>query len=62
MAFNNNNKNKNKCYVEGLESLKFSECFDVEISKPCKELITRQTEEGTFVLNVIGELLSSKTE
>ena len=42
--------------------MKFSECFEVEIVKAYKKPITRQTEEGTFMVNIKEELLNSKTE
>ena len=44
------------------ESLKFSDCFLVEIVKAYSKPITRQTEEGTFMVNIEGNLLNSKTE
>ena len=40
----------------------FKECFEVEICKAYKKPVTRQTEEGTFMLNEEGELLNSKSE
>ena len=42
--------------------MKFAVCFEVEIVKACKKPITRQTEEGTFMVNIKEELLNSKTE
>ena len=40
----------------------FNDCFNVEIVKENNKLITRKTEEGTFMINTVGELLNSKTE
>ena len=40
----------------------FADCFFVEIVKAYKKPMTRQTEEGTFMINTDGELLNSKTE
>ena len=45
-----------------IENLKFSDCFLVEIVKAYSKPITRQTEEGTFMVNIKGNLLNSKTE
>ena len=44
------------------EGKAFEELFDVEIVKAYSKPMTRQTEEGTFMINVEGELLNSKTE
>ena len=40
----------------------FGDYFSVEIVKAYNKPMTRQTEEGTFMINVKGELLNSKTE
>ena len=40
----------------------FEELFEVEIVKAYTKPMTRQTEEGIFMINVKGELLNSKTE
>ena len=40
----------------------FADCFFVEIVKAYQKPMTRQTEEGTFMINTVGELLNSKTE
>ena len=40
----------------------FGDNFSVEIVKAYNKPMTRQTEEGTFMINVKGELLNSKTE
>ena len=45
-----------------IENLKFSDYFLVEIVKAYSKPITRQTEEGTFMVNIKGNLLNSKTE
>ena len=55
-------KHLKNAHGEGSENLKFTECFEVEIVKAYKKPITRQTEEGTFMVNIKGELLNSKTE
>ena len=44
------------------EGSKFEDYFDIEIVKAYNKPLTRQTEEGTFMVNVKGELLNSKTE
>ena len=44
------------------EGKHFNDCFNVEIVKAYNKPITRQTEEGTFMINTEGELLNSKTE
>ena len=41
---------------------KFGDCFEVEIRKAYNKPITRQTEEGIFMVNEKGELLNSKSE
>ena len=40
----------------------FEDCFSVEIVKAYNKPMSRQTEEGTFMINIKGELLNSKTE
>ena len=44
------------------EGEKFEDLFEVEIIKAYSKPMTRQTEEGTFMININGELLNSKTE
>ena len=44
------------------EGRAFEDLFNVEIVKAYSKPMTRQTEEGTFMINVEGELLNSKTE
>ena len=44
------------------EEEKFEDLFEVEIIKAYSKPMTRQTEEGTFMININGELLNSKTE
>ena len=44
------------------EGAKFEDFFKVEIVKAYSKPMTRQTEEGTFMININGELLNSKTE
>ena len=55
-------KHLKNAYGEVSDNLKFNECFEVEIVKAYKKPITRQSEEGTFMVKVKGELLNSKTE
>ena len=40
----------------------FNDCLKIEIVKAYNKPITRQTEEGTFMMYIEGELLNSKTE
>ena len=40
------------------EGQSFADCFFVEIVKAYKKPMTRQTEEGTFMINTVGELLN----
>ena len=40
------------------EGQDFAECFFVEIVKAYQKPMTRQTEEGTFMINTVGELLN----
>ena len=40
----------------------FGDYFIVELVQAYNKPMTRQTEEGTFMINVKGELLNSKTE
>jgi hypothetical protein len=44
------------------EGQDFADCFFVEIVKAYQKPMTRQTEEGTFMINTVGEHLNSKTE
>ena len=44
------------------EGWMFKDCFDVEIVKAYNKPVTRQTEEGTFMINEKGELMNSKSE
>ena len=44
------------------EGAKFEDMFEIEIVKAYNKPLTRQTEEETFMINVKGELLNSKTE
>ena len=44
------------------EGAKFEDLFEIEIVKAYSKPMTRQTEEGTFMINIKGELLNSKTE
>ena len=58
-AFYKHLKNKHEGLSEGLT---FGDYFTVQIVKAYNKPMTRQTEEGTFMINVKGELLNSKTE
>ena len=40
----------------------FKECFEVKIVKAYQKPLTRQTEEGTLIINTKGDLLNSKSE
>ena len=44
------------------EGAKFEDMFDIEIVKAYNKPLTRQTEGGTLMINVKGDLFNSKTE
>ena len=53
-------KHLENAHVGRIEHLKFSDCFLVKIVKAYSKPITRQTEEGSFMLDIKGNILNSR--